>query len=302
LEFIGAHRTNSNRLGIAVQLCFLRHPGWAWTPEERIPATMLRWIAAQVSADPGDIESYAKRDPTRREHFLELLQEYCWHSFGLHEYREMSAWLMNQARSTDLGLALITLLISELRDRRIAVPVLPVLERLTIAARSRARRKAYRALNADLTFEQRLHLDRLLELRGESRQTWLGWLRQAIGAANPNNILACIERLTFIRQAVFFNRLGELRDRTYQNQQHRASGLNLVVAAIALWNTVYLERAISALQERSYAFDQKLLVHLSPLKWEHINLTGDYHWRRDGGLRNRKLRPLRSQPLPDFAS
>ncbi len=30
--------------------------------------------------------------------------------------------------------------------------------------------------------------------------------------------------------------------------------------------------------------------HLSPLKWEHINLTGDYHWRRDGGLRNRKLR------------
>jgi Domain of unknown function (DUF4158) len=200
LEFIGAHRTNSNRLGIAVQLCFLRHPGWAWTPEERIPATMLRWIAAQVSADPSDIESYAKRDPTRREHFLELLQEYSWRSFGLHEYREMSVWLMNQVRSTDLGMALITLLISELRHRRIVVPVLPVLERLTIAARSRARRKAYRALNADLTFEQRLHLDRLLELRGESRQTWLGWLRQAIGAANPNNILACIERLTFIRQ------------------------------------------------------------------------------------------------------
>jgi transposase len=34
----------------------------------------------------------------------------------------------------------------------------------------------------------------LLDLRGESRQTRLGWLRQAIGAANPNNILACIER------------------------------------------------------------------------------------------------------------
>ena len=139
LEFIGAHRTNSNRLGIAVQLCFLRHPGRARTPEERIPATMLRWIAAQVNADPGDIESYAKRDPIRREHFLELLQEYNWRSFGLQQYRQMSAWLMNQARSTDLGMALITLLISELRHRRIVVPALPVLERLTIAARSRAR-------------------------------------------------------------------------------------------------------------------------------------------------------------------
>jgi hypothetical protein len=50
--------------------------------------------------------------PTRREHFLELLQEYSWQNFGLQQYREMSAWLMNQARSTDLGMALITLLIS----------------------------------------------------------------------------------------------------------------------------------------------------------------------------------------------
>ena len=93
-----------------------------------------------------------------------------------------------------------------------------------------------------------------------------------------------------------------VRDRTYENQQHRASGLNLVVAAIALWNTVYLERAIRTLLERGFIIDHRLLAHLSPLKWEHINLTGDYHWRRDGGLRNRKLRPLRSQPLPDFAS
>ena len=67
-----------------------------------------------------------------------------------------------------------------------------------------------------------------------------------------------------LARAVFFNRLGELRDRTYENQQHRASGLNLVVAAIALWNTVYLERAINALQERSDVVDQKLLAHLSP--------------------------------------
>jgi hypothetical protein len=32
-----------------------------------------------------------------------------------------------------------------------------------------------------------------------------------------------------LARAVFFNRLGELRDRTHENQRHRASGLNLVV-------------------------------------------------------------------------
>src|ERR1700756_5664738 len=40
-----------------------------------------------------------------------------------------------------------------------------------------------------------------------------------------------------LARAVFSNRLGELRDRTLENQQHRASGLNLVLAAIVLWNT-----------------------------------------------------------------
>ena len=34
-----------------------------------------------------------------------------------------------------------------------------------------------------------------------------------------------------------FNRLGEIRDRSFENQRHRASGLNLLVAAITLWNT-----------------------------------------------------------------
>ncbi len=52
-----------------------------------------------------------------------------------------------------------------------------------------------------------------------------------------------------LARAVFFNRLGELRDRTHENQRHRASGLNLVVAAIVLWNTVYLERAVAAIRE-----------------------------------------------------
>jgi hypothetical protein len=99
-------------------------------------------------------------------------------------------------------------------------------------------------------------------------------------------------------RAVFFNQLGELRDRTLENQQHRASGLNLVVAAIVLWNTVYLERAIQALRNKGQMIPKVLLVHLSPLKWEHINWTGDYHWRRDGGLRNRKLRPLQTAFAP----
>jgi Tn3 transposase DDE domain-containing protein len=70
-----------------------------------------------------------------------------------------------------------------------------------------------------------------------------------------------------------------------ENQQHRAGGLNLLVAAIVIWNAVFTwSEAVQALRNRGQMIPEALLVHLTPLKWEHINLTGDYHWRRDGGV------------------
>ena len=62
-------------------------------------------------------------------------------------------------------------------------------------------------------------------------------------------------------------------------QRYRASGLNLVTAAVVLWNTVYLERAAHTLRGNGHAVDETLLQYLSPLGWEHINLTGDDLWR-----------------------
>ncbi len=84
---------------------------------------------------------------------------------------------------------------------------------------------------------------------------------------------------------------------TYENQQHRASGLNLLVTAIILWNTRYLERAVATLRQTEDIPDH-LLAHLSPLGWEHVNLTGDYVWGAEHAMseNNAGLRPLRTPP------
>ncbi len=99
-----------------------------------------------------------------------------------------------------------------------------------------------------------------------------------------------------LARAVFFNRLGEVRDRSFEQQRYRASGLNLVTAAIVLWNTTYLERATQSLETRNTPVDPDLLQYLSPLGWEHINLTGDYVWRSSTRLGPGRFRPLRSMP------
>jgi len=101
-----------------------------------------------------------------------------------------------------------------------------------------------------------------------------------------------------LARAVFLNRLGEMRDRSFEHQRYRASGLNLVVAAIILWNTVYLEKAIEALREHGREVDDKLLRNLSPLGWEHINLTGDYVWKQSKSVERNKFRSLRPMQNP----
>lgn len=52
-----------------------------------------------------------------------------------------------------------------------------------------------------------------------------------------------------------------------------------MVAAIILWNTAYLERAVEELRSRGVKVTDDELEHLSPLGREHIALTDEYRWQ-----------------------
>ena len=86
---------------------------------------------------------------------------------------------------------------------------------------------------------------------------------------------------------------GEIRDRTFENQIFRASGLSLITAAIVHWNIVYLDRAVEHLRAHGVDVPDDLLAHVAPLGWEHIALTGDYVWvNRNAGATFRPLRDV----------
>jgi len=95
-----------------------------------------------------------------------------------------------------------------------------------------------------------------------------------------------------LKRAVFFHERGEIRDRSFDSQAFRASGLNLVVSAIVHWNTVYLSRATAHLRQQGRHIPDELLKHVSPLSWEHINLTGIYSWDAEQQMPD-GFRPLR---------
>jgi Tn3 transposase DDE domain len=105
-----------------------------------------------------------------------------------------------------------------------------------------------------------------------------------------------------LRRAVFFHRQGEIRDRTFENQGFRASGLSLITAAIVHWNTVYLHRAVQHARALGATIPDDLLAHVAPLGWEHIALTGDYVWTTSNAAPDfRSLRDVPSAFMPRAA-
>ena len=129
--------------------------------------------------------------------------------------------------------------------------------------------------------------------RAERTLFTLEWLQSPALRRRVTEGLNKGEAKNALARAVFFHRHGAIQDRTYEDQRHRASGLNLIVAAIVLWNTLYLDLAVTGLRAAGRAIPDELLSHLSPLGWAHIALTGEYRWEPEAARRPGVRRPLR---------
>ncbi len=62
------------------------------------------------------------------------------------------------------------------------------------------------------------------------------------------------------------------------HQLQRASALSVLINAISIWDTAYLQKAIDYLKSTDSGFNEKLLKHIAPLGWEHINFLGEYNF------------------------
>ena len=86
----------------------------------------------------------------------------------------------------------------------------------------------------DVTFAPRIRglKDRRLDVFGRTSGHGLENPEQR---SKPGRELNKGERRHALGRALFFKRLGEIRDRSFENQRYRAIGLNLLTAVIILW-------------------------------------------------------------------
>ena len=192
-------RRPHNQLGFAIQLCLMRYPGRTLGVDECPPAAMVAYVAQQLGIDPTMFALYSRRYQTRFDHSRRVARYLGVRAASREDRRAALLAAINAAAATDDGQPIATAVVNEFRGRRALLLPDGALEKIGLAGRAIARKRAEAALLDGLSVDQLEGLDALLTVDPDIQQTRLTWLRSAPDAPSADNLISLLDRLTFVR-------------------------------------------------------------------------------------------------------
>lgn len=198
-EVVARKRTAAARLGYAVSLAYLRHPGRVRNVGEQPNDVMLAFLADQVDASASDLAVYDQRPQTRREHIAQIMARFGYKAFTKPFVREFVHWLTPSAGEGLRAEPLAISLIEELRRRRILIPARRTVELIVRHAIRRAENVRISALTQDLRPDHHNALRALIAPPESGEVSTLSWLKAASKSASVKSIKAVLDRLKVVR-------------------------------------------------------------------------------------------------------
>lgn len=122
----------------------------------------------------------------------------------------------------------------------------------------------------------------------------LSWLDDPSYRGGVGSQLSLQESRHRLARKIFYGQKGQLRQPYREGQEDQLGALGLVLNAVVLWNTRYMDAAVATLRASGYPVLDEDVARLSPLADKHINVLGHYSFTRPAT----GLRPLRD---PDAA-
>lgn len=171
---IDGHRSDSGRLGYAVQLGSVRFLG-RLPHLGVVPAIVVEHVAADLGVSPAAFSSYA-HSRASLAHAADIRDRYGYTPFGegLPHWRFLR-WLYERVwTGAERPTALVDLATAWLVEHRVLLPGITTLTRLTARVRDRAARRSCGMVVGQLGNAHRLRLEALLEVEPKS-----GWNQRA---------------------------------------------------------------------------------------------------------------------------
>ncbi len=196
---IEAKRGDANRLGFALHLALLQHPGFGLRHDEIVPDLLVRHIADQLDLETSAVAEYAHRPQTRLEHAWEAMKCLGLRGFEPSDVGHALDVATEAASGTERGMTIAIAIVDDLRASRIVLPAPARIERIGIAGRARARKLAADAVVDALTPEHVAALDALLVIDRTHGVTPLAWLRDTGDSPSARNLAGILARLSYVR-------------------------------------------------------------------------------------------------------
>nr|WP_172692149.1 Tn3 family transposase [Raoultella ornithinolytica] len=95
-----------------------------------------------------------------------------------------------------------------------------------------------------------------------------------------------------VARAICYGQRGEIRKRYREGQEDQLGALGLVTNAVVLWNTLYMQEALSHLRSIGEGPEDEHIARLSPLMHGHINMLGHYTFTLPEDILKGELREL----------
>jgi TnpA family transposase len=201
LRFIRRFRNDENKLGVALQLCTLRHPGRPLMTTSTVSERVVVFVADQLKLPPAALARYGDRPKTLYDHLKEIRQQY-----GYRPCTEAEGWplirhLVSLAMETDEATPLVAAAMAWMRRRKVIAPSILTTEKAVWLAQRVARRRVYGRMTRGLSREEKQALEGLLIVTAtKGSETPLAWLRIPAGKPSPKGMYHLLERITFLNE------------------------------------------------------------------------------------------------------
>lgn len=195
LEIINKHRGLHNRIGFAVQLGVIRHKGWSLSGYSKIPDKIIDFVGKQLEIESKEYSKYSGKNSTAFLHFKEIRDLYNFTYWEDTILPELVNIMNKYIYKSDDPFYLISILITECKNKKILLPGISVLEDFIANIIFKSEERTIQEINSHINDKQRKKLDELLESKEQDKPSLLTWIRNTSGKSTPDELIEIVKRI-----------------------------------------------------------------------------------------------------------
>lgn len=195
----GCVRGETNRFGLAAQLCALPWLGFVPDDVAAVPAAAATRLATQLGVGVAALVGYGQRAQTRTDHLRLVTARLGWRPAGPAEWKDLAEFLLARAVEHDAPGLLFGLACEFCASARIVRPGPVSVMRAVATAREQAATEVFVRVEPLLGGERRAELDGLLRVEEPMTVSRLAWLHRGATSASPMAIRAELDKLRYLR-------------------------------------------------------------------------------------------------------